>query len=196
MQRGLIPESEENFLLLSIPFPDRLLYQVIYGFLIGSLTAKGDIDINKPVRIISIKFYNDEMNDRITIRDMLCHRTGLPRHDYSWYLFSTNSRDSLLMRIKYLEPSAHVGEKWQYNNYMYLAQSVLIEKFSHQTWETNITNNIWPCMTHSNLTIDELEKSDAAFDMSRRIPEKPSGCRKRIIIILMRWGLPAPLTAM
>jgi CubicO group peptidase (beta-lactamase class C family) len=136
--------------------------------LIGSLAAKGDIDINKPVRdyLPELKFYNDERNDRITIRDMLCHRTGLPRHDYSWYLFSTNSRDSLLMRTKYLEPSAHVGEKWQYNNYMYLAQGVLIEKLSHQTWETNITNNIFgPLgMTHSNLTIDDLEKNpDAAF---------------------------------
>jgi CubicO group peptidase (beta-lactamase class C family) len=72
--------------------------------LIGSLAAKGDLDIDKPVRdyLPDLKFFNDEMNDRITLRDMMCHRTGLPRHDYSWYLFSTQSRDSLLKRIQYL----------------------------------------------------------------------------------------------
>ncbi len=126
--------------------------------LIGSLAAKGDINIDKPVRdyLPDLKFYNDEMNDRITLRDMMCHRTGLSRHDYSWYLFTTNSRDSLLGRIRWLEPNAHVAEKWQYNNFMFLAQGVLIEKLSHQSWETNITDHIFQPlgMTHSNLTIE------------------------------------------
>ena len=63
------------------------------------------------------------------------------------------------MRIKYLEPNAHVAEKWQYNNYMFLAQGVLIEKLSHQTWEANISDRIFKPldMTQSNLTIGDLE---------------------------------------
>ena len=136
--------------------------------LIGSLAAKGDLDIDKPVRdyLPDLKFFNDEMNDRITLRDMMCHRTGLPRHDYSWYLFSTQSRDSLLKRIQYLEPSAQLRLKWQYNNFMYLAQGVIIEKLTHQSWETNIQTNIFQPlgMSRSNLTIPDLEKdADAAL---------------------------------
>ena len=70
--------------------------------LIGELASKGELDIDKPVRdyLPELKFYNDDMNDRITLRDMMCHRTGLPRHDYSWYLFSTSSRDSLVKRMQ------------------------------------------------------------------------------------------------
>ena len=30
--------------------------------------------------------------------------------------------------MQYLEPNAQVGEKWQYNNFMFLAQGVIIEK--------------------------------------------------------------------
>src|SRR5450432_33631 len=136
--------------------------------LIGSLAAKGDLDIDKPVRdyLPELKFYNDEMNDRITLRDMMCHRTGLPRHDYSWYLFMTSSRDSLLKRIQWLEPSAQVREKWQYNNFMYLAQGVIIEKYTHQSWEANIKNSIFQPlgMNRSKLTIPDLEKDpDAAI---------------------------------
>jgi CubicO group peptidase (beta-lactamase class C family) len=133
---------------------------------IGVLAAKGDLDIDKPVRdyLPALKFFNNEMNDGVTIRDIMCHRTGLPRHDYSWYLFSTTSRDSLLSRIEYLEPSAHLREKWQYNNFMYLVQGVIIEKYSHQSWETVIKNNIFQPlgMTHSNLTIPDLEKDPEA----------------------------------
>ena len=134
--------------------------------LIGSLAAKGDLDIDKPVRdyLPDLKFFNDEMNDRITLRDMMCHRTGLPRHDYSWYLFSTQSRDSLIKRIQYLEPSAQLRLKWQYNNFMYLAQGVIIEKLTHQSWETNIQTSIFQPlgMSRSNLTIPELEKDSNA----------------------------------
>jgi CubicO group peptidase (beta-lactamase class C family) len=141
--------------------------------LIGSLAAKGDLDIDKPVRdyLPELKFYNNEMNDRITLRDMMCHRTGLPRHDFSWYLFSTNSRDSLLKRIQYLEPSAEIREKWQYNNFMYMAQGVIIEKYTHQSWETNIKNSIFQPlgMKRSNLTIPDLEKDpDAAIGYETR----------------------------
>src|SRR4249919_1179871 len=48
--------------------------------LIGLLSKDGKVDIDKPVRtyLPDLKFYNDEMNDHITLRDMMCHRTGLP----------------------------------------------------------------------------------------------------------------------
>jgi CubicO group peptidase (beta-lactamase class C family) len=136
--------------------------------LIGKLAARDKIDIDKPVRdyLPELKFYNDEMNDRITLRDMMCHRTGLPRHDLSWYLFNTNDRDSLLKRIQYLEPSAKVRDRWQYNNFMYMAQGYLIEKLTHQSWETNIRSDFFlPLgMLHSNTSIADMEKDqDAAL---------------------------------
>lgn len=136
--------------------------------LIGELAAKGDLDIDKPVRdyLPDLNFFNDDMNDRITLRDMMCHRTGLPRHDYSWYFFSTTSRDSLVKRLQYLEPNVRVRDKWQYNNFMFMLQGVVIEKFTHQSWETNIKNNIFlPLgMSHSNTSIPEMENDpDAAL---------------------------------
>ncbi len=136
--------------------------------LIGELAAKGDLDIDKPVRdyLPELKFFNDDMNDRITLRDMMCHRTGLPRHDYSWYFFSTSSRDSLVKRLQYLEPNVRDRDKWQYNNFMFMLQGVVIEKLTHQSWETNIKNNIFlPLgMNHSNTSIPEMEKDpDAAL---------------------------------
>lgn len=57
---------------------------------------------DKPSKYIpELKFFNDEMNNSIKIRDLMSHRTGLPRHDYSWYLFPSDSKDSLIQRIAY-----------------------------------------------------------------------------------------------
>src|SRR5437868_10323504 len=66
--------------------------------LIGMLANDKMLDIDKPAHnyLVDLAFYNNGMTDNITLRDMMSHRTGLPRHDYSWYLFSTSSRDSLL----------------------------------------------------------------------------------------------------
>ncbi|QEC67089.1 serine hydrolase [Panacibacter ginsenosidivorans] len=130
--------------------------------LIGMLSKDDKVDIDKPVRayLPELKFYNDEMNDHITLRDMMCHRTGLPRHDYSWYYFSTQSRDSIMQRIAYMEPSAGLREKWQYNNFMFFLQGVVTEKLTGQSWEDNIKEKIFKPlgMDSATVSIDEMQK--------------------------------------
>jgi CubicO group peptidase (beta-lactamase class C family) len=134
--------------------------------LIGMLVKDGKVDYDKPIRnyLPELKFYKDEMNDKITLRDMMCHRTGLPRHDYSWYFFTTQSRDSLVQRIQYMEPSAGLREKWQYNNFMFLAQGVTIEKITGKKWEDNVREKIFlPLgMSSSVFSIEDLMKSNDA----------------------------------
>lgn len=107
-----------------------------------------------------LEFYNDNLNNEITIVDMVSHRTGLPRHDYSWYLFPSESKDSLLARVKYQEPFTGVREQWYYNNFMYLAQGLITEKLTGKSWEDNIRERFFKPlkMSTSNLTIEELKK--------------------------------------
>lgn len=134
------------------------------GSLIGMLAKEGKVDIDKPVRnyIPELKFYNDEMNDHITLRDMMSHRTGLPRYDLAWYLFPTHSRDSLMQRIQYMEPSAGIREKWQYNNFMFMMQGVVVEKITGKSWEDNIREKIFQPlgMSSSDASLEEWRKSN------------------------------------
>lgn len=128
--------------------------------LIGMLGKDGEVDIDKPVRnyLPELKFYNDEMNDKITLRDMMCHRTGLPRHDFSWYYFPSQSRDSIMERLQYMEPSAGLREKWQYNNFMFMLQGMVAEKLTGKSWEQNIREKIFTPlgMDSAALSIDEM----------------------------------------
>ncbi len=134
--------------------------------LVGLLEKQGTLKLDDPVtkHLPTLRFYNDEMNAQVTIRDMMSHRTGLPRHDFSWYLFSTESRDSLAQRIQYQEPSAGIRERWQYNNFMFLLQGMLAEKYSGKSWEMNIREKfLTPLgMKRSVTSIKEMEKDEDA----------------------------------
>jgi CubicO group peptidase (beta-lactamase class C family) len=80
--------------------------------MLGILREQGKMDLDASPRqyLPGFKFYNDELNDNVIIKDLMSHRTGLPRHDYSWYLFPTTNRDSLVDRIQYQEPFTGVRQ--------------------------------------------------------------------------------------
>jgi CubicO group peptidase (beta-lactamase class C family) len=135
---------------------------------LGLLNKDGKVDYDKPVRdyLPELKFYNDEMNNTIKLRDLMSHRTGLPRYDYSWYMFGSNSADSLIQRIKYMEPTYGVREKWQYNNFMFMVQGVVAEKLTHKSWEQNVKQQLFAPlgMVRSNFSVDSMAlDSDAAL---------------------------------
>ena len=105
-----------------------------------------------------LEFSNDDLNNQVTIIDMISHRTGLPRHDISWYLFPTHDKDSLIARVKYQEPFTGIRSQWYYNNFMYLAQGLITEKLTGKSWEENIKTRFFlPLqMATSNTSITEL----------------------------------------
>lgn len=133
--------------------------------IIGILQKDGKLDIDKPIRnfLPELRFYNNDMDNQITTRDLMCHRTGLPRHDLAWYLFPS-TRDSLLQRIRYQAPTAGIREIYQYNNFMFLAQGVLAEKLSGKKWEALVKEYFFTPlgMNSSNFSVTDLEKSSDA----------------------------------
>ncbi|MBS1918951.1 MAG: serine hydrolase [Bacteroidetes bacterium] len=134
--------------------------------LLGLLNKDGKVDFDKSPEeyLPDLHFFNKEMDNEITVKDMMTHRTGLPRHDYSWYLFRSSSRDSLLYRIKYMEPTAGVRQIFQYNNFMFLLQGMITEKLTGKSWEENVKEKIFmPLgMNTSNFSIHTLEKATDA----------------------------------
>ncbi len=132
--------------------------------LLGLLAEEGMLSFDEsPLAYLpELRFKTDILNTQASVRDIITHRTGLPRHDYSWYLFPTPSKDSLLMRVQYQEPFAGLREQWYYNNFMYLAQGVIAERITGKSWEENIRERFFsPLSMHtSNLSIDELEASE------------------------------------
>lgn len=131
--------------------------------LLGLLARDGKVDLDKPVKnyLPELNFYNQDMNNNVTLRDMMSHRTGVSRYDYSWYYFPSASRDTLMKRLQYMEPSEPLRRKWQYNNFMYLLQGIVTEKLTGKSWEDNIREKIFAPlgMTNSNVGLAEWVKA-------------------------------------
>ena len=109
----------------------------------GMLVEEGKLAWDKPVResVPTIQFYNDQLNNNVTLRDMLSHRTGVTRHDLIWFK-SDFTRAELFEKLRYLEPQQPMRETFLYNNLMFSAVGQIIELRSGTTWEQFVRERI------------------------------------------------------
>jgi CubicO group peptidase (beta-lactamase class C family) len=125
----------------------------------GLLVEEGKLDWDKPVRqfVPGIRFYNDELNASVTIRDMLSHRTGITRHDTIWYK-SDFTRQELFERLRYLEPTQPLRSIFLYNNMMYAGAGRVVELLSGKSWEEFVRERLFTPlgMTSSTFSIDAM----------------------------------------
>lgn len=129
---------------------------------LGMLVEKGKIDWDEPVAtyLPGFKLYDPVATERLTVRDLVTHRSGLPRHDYLWYNNNELSRAEFVERLAYLEPSADLRQKYQYNNLMYLTAGHLIEVITGGTWEEAVRARILEPlgMERTNFSVDTSQQ--------------------------------------
>jgi CubicO group peptidase (beta-lactamase class C family) len=155
-----------------LPITANTLYQIasntklFTATALGFLVHDGLLQWDKPVKnfIASIDFYDDQLNNTVTIRDMLSHRTGISRHDLIWYKSDFSRRD-LFEKLKYLEPSQPLRQGFIYNNLMYVSSGYIIELLTQKTWEDFVREKIFQPlgMTHTVFSISEMLKQDDYF---------------------------------
>src|ERR1700737_4421916 len=109
----------------------------------GMLVEDGKLTWDQPVResVPSVRFYNEQLNNSVTLRDMLSHRAGSTRHDTIWYK-SDFTRKELFDRLKYLEPQEPMRQTFLYNNLMFAGVGYMIELQSGKTWEQFVRDRI------------------------------------------------------
>jgi len=110
----------------------------------GMLVEEGKLTWDKPVKesVPTIEFYNDQLNNNVTLRDMLSHRTGVTRHDSIWFK-SPFTRKELFAKLKYLEPQEPMRQTFLYNNLMFAAAGQIIEIESGKRWEDFVRERIF-----------------------------------------------------
>ena len=133
---------------------------------VGLLVNEKMLDWDQPIKnyVPSIQFYNNELNNTVTMRDMLAHRTGISRHDLIWYK-SDFTRKQLFDKLKYLEPSQPIRQGFIYNNLMYCASGYVIELLTQKTWEDFVKEKIFvPLeMKSTFFTIQDMLKQPDYF---------------------------------
>lgn len=130
-------------------------------FVAGNLVDEGYMQWDQPVIDILSEFrlWDQYATTNVTLRDLLTHRTGLPRHEFVAYN-SKISKSEMLKRIRYLQPSSTIRERYQYGNLMYFTAGLAMEQVTGKTWEELIQERILiPLeMSHTNFSVEETQK--------------------------------------
>ncbi len=129
---------------------------------IAMLVEEGVVDWDKPVRTYLPDFTLKDpfASERMTPRDLVTHRSGLPRHDMLWY-GATFTRRQLFERLQYLEPSKDFRAAFQYQNLMYMTAGYLVGRVTGSTWESFVRKRILDPldMRSSNFSVTEMQKA-------------------------------------
>ncbi|MDN3205322.1 serine hydrolase [Algoriphagus sediminis] len=138
---------------------------------LGVLRKEEKIDFDeRPGKYIpELRFAEPWMNEQIIVKDLMAHRTGLPRHDFSWFMFPSESKTELIKRIEFQMPFTGLRQQWYYNNWMFFLQGEIGARLTGKSWEQNVKELFFDKldMTRSNFRIPDMEKDgDKSFGYS------------------------------
>jgi CubicO group peptidase (beta-lactamase class C family) len=76
---------------------------------VALLHNEGRLDWTRPVPdyMPEFRLHDPVATERVTVRDLLCHQTGLPRHDWV-HMLGDRSAAEMLNIMRYLEPSRDI----------------------------------------------------------------------------------------
>ncbi len=82
------------------------------------------------------------LTSELTVRDLLTHRGGMGNADFLW-TFMDISPDSILYKMRQLDPAYSLRGGYIYQNIMYLAAGKVVESASGMPWGTFLKERIY-----------------------------------------------------
>jgi CubicO group peptidase (beta-lactamase class C family) len=90
------------------------------------------------------RMYDPWVTREIRIRDLLCHRSGLPAFAGDMMAFgSTLSRGELVRRIRFLKPVSSFRTRYAYSNLMFVTAGAIVEATSGESWDEFVAARIF-----------------------------------------------------
>ena len=130
---------------------------------LGMLVDEGEVGWDDPVtaHLPGFQLYDPYVTREITLRDLLTHRSGLPRGDLIW-IGSNFDRAEILRRLRYLPPRWGFRSHYGYQNILYLAAGQVVAAVTGRSWDEFIRERIFAPlgMTTSSTSVTAL--ADAA----------------------------------
>ncbi|HIT05225.1 MAG TPA: serine hydrolase [Candidatus Scybalocola faecipullorum] len=129
--------------------------------LIGMLVDEGVLDYDVPVKyyLNDFQMYDPFAAESLTLRDILCHRSGIGGHEGMWP--SEMSHKEFLEKLRYLEPNVPFRYCSQYSSVMYTAAGYIAELAAGKPWEALVREKlIKPLgMTESGFSAEEMVRT-------------------------------------
>jgi len=145
--------------LYAIASNSKAFTSALIGVLVQEEKLKWDDKVKKYLPYFAM--YNPWVSENITIRDLLCHRSGLGTFsgDNIWYK-SNASSEEIIKHIKYVPQAFEFRAGYGYSNLMYITAGEIIQTITGKSWGENIEEYfLKPLkMNRTIATISDLEK--------------------------------------
>ena len=131
--------------------------------LIGILVQEGKLRWDDKVKkhLPYFAMYDSWVSENITIRDILCHRSGLGTFsgDNIWYKSNATSEE-IIRHIQYVPQAFDFRSGYGYSNLMYITAGEIIETVTGKTWGENVREHLLGPLG-MNRTIASISDLDA-----------------------------------
>jgi len=108
------------------------------------LVDEGRLSLDQPVKELlpDFEMFDPYMTEHLTMRDAMSHRSGLPRHDLTWYLHPEFTMRDLVHKLRYMPPAYEPRTRMHYQNHMFTLATVVVEEISGMPWHTFVEARI------------------------------------------------------
>ena len=138
-----------------------------YTALLAALLADdGDLDLDAPVlRLVpELRLPDPVLAQRITLRDLLSHRSGLGRHDLAWILRPELDEAGLLGAVAALPPAGDLRAGFGYSNFGYALAGLAIGRATGSSWAEQVRTRILEPTGMKQTTVSAFPGAGDAID--------------------------------
>jgi CubicO group peptidase (beta-lactamase class C family) len=132
---------------------------------LGMLVEEGKLAWDAPVvkYMPDFRMSEDSATQMTTVRDLLCHRSGLPlgAGDLMQFPLSDHTRADILHGLRYLPLARGFRSGYAYDNILYVVAGMLVERVSNMPWESFLTRRLLqPLGMRTAVATRELVRTD------------------------------------
>lgn len=152
-------EPVDTQTIFAIASTTKAITAAALGMLVDEGKVRWDDKVTK--YLPSFQMHDPWATREVTVRDLITHRGGLPNADFLW-TSGDNSRDEVIRRIRFIEPTYSFRAGYVYHNVMYTVAGAVIEAASGMSWDDFLRTRIFQPlgMTRSVTTLAEAVRKD------------------------------------
>lgn len=132
-------------------------------FTMAKLVDEGRMEWDKPAvtYLPGLRLHDEYATSHLTPRDMVTHRSGLPRHDLAWYNNSEIDPAIIATRLGEFRPNRELRQTFQYNNLMFATAGHVVSRITGKSWEDAVREMVFTPlgMRSSNFSVTESQKA-------------------------------------
>lgn len=176
----------------------------IASSVVAAVVGDGDCTWDSPI----VEYFTDFqmhvpwVTSQVTLRDMFCHRSGLPDHAGDLLEDLGFDREEVLYRLRFVEPKSSFRSEYAYTNFGLTAAGVAAAIAAGTDWEDLAERRIFQPlgMSHSSYRFADfiaqpnhavghmmIDGAWTAHEQRQPDPEAPAGGASSNVIDMARW---------